>query len=197
MLHGAAGGLGLKARSTKVTAARTLFPFTRASSAGLTGKRVIGCLRSEATSFMTPRQTEQRSEPAGPRSRVPGGIAKGAGQAAPFGSPEKAKGEQESGVVSEPTVRCCWPHGHGMPWPYTRGVSLPPVSYAEHRSHRQTLLQAKKAQHPVLRLSRLSRQQTYLPISASTSAMRAFSVAISAQRSVAWPTLRPALKALP
>ena len=26
---------------------------------------------------MTPRQAEQRSEPAGPRSRVPGGIAKG------------------------------------------------------------------------------------------------------------------------
>ena len=26
---------------------------------------------------MTPRQPEQRSEPEGPRSRVPGGIAKG------------------------------------------------------------------------------------------------------------------------
>ena len=111
------GGLGLKARSTKVTAARTLFPFTRASSAGLTGKRVIGCLRSEATSFMTPRQTEQRSEPEGPRSRVPGGIAKGGRASGPPWLAVKAKGEQESGVVSEPTVRCCWPHGHGMPWP--------------------------------------------------------------------------------
>ena len=59
------------------------------------------------------------------------------------------------------------------------------------------LTQQKKAQHSVLRLSRLSRQQTHLPISASTSAIPAFSVAIFGQRSVAWPTLRPALKALP
>ena len=58
-------------------------PFTRASSAGLTGKRVIGCLRSVATSFMTPRQPEQRSEPEGPRSRVPRGIAKGGWASSP------------------------------------------------------------------------------------------------------------------
>ena len=43
-------------------------PFTRASSAGLTGKRVVGCLRSVATSFTTPRQAEQRSDPEGPCS---------------------------------------------------------------------------------------------------------------------------------
>ena len=59
-------------------------PFTRASSAGLAGKRVAACLRGAAPSSATPRRPEQRSEPEGPRSRVPGGIAKGAGQAAPL-----------------------------------------------------------------------------------------------------------------
>ena len=58
-------------------------PFTRASSAGLTGKRVIGCLRLEEPSFMTPRQPEQRSEPEGPRSRVPRGIVKGGWASSP------------------------------------------------------------------------------------------------------------------
>ena len=38
-----------------------------------------------------PRQAEQRSEPEGPRSRVPRGIAKGAGQAAPLWLAVKAK----------------------------------------------------------------------------------------------------------
>ena len=67
-------------------------PFTRASSAGLTGKRVIGCLRLEEPSFMTPRQPEQRSEPEGPRSRVPGGIAKGGRASGPLWLAVKAKG---------------------------------------------------------------------------------------------------------
>ena len=78
--------------SQGVKTARTHSPFTRASSAGLTGKRVIGCLRSEATSFMTPRQAEQRSEPEGPRSRVPGGIAKGGRASGPLWLAVKAKG---------------------------------------------------------------------------------------------------------
>ena len=52
-------------------------PFTRASSAGPAGKRVAACLRGAAPSSATPRRPEQRSEPEGPRSRVPGGIAKG------------------------------------------------------------------------------------------------------------------------
>ena len=43
-------------------------PSAWASSAGLTGKRVVGCLRSVATSFTTPRQAEQRSDPEGPCS---------------------------------------------------------------------------------------------------------------------------------
>ena len=79
-------------------------PFTRASSAGLTGKRVIGCLRSEATSFMTPRQAEQRSEPAGPRSRVPGGIAKGGRASGPPWLAVKAKSglSDSTKVATEP-----------------------------------------------------------------------------------------------
>ena len=81
--------------------ARTPVPFTRASSAGLAGKRAAACLRLVEPSSADPRQTEQRSEPEGPRSRVPGGIAKGAGQAAPFGSPEKAKGEQDGAANAE------------------------------------------------------------------------------------------------
>ena len=56
------------ASQPKVKRARTKSPFTRASSAGLTGKRVVGCLRSVATSFTTPRQAEQRSDPEGPCS---------------------------------------------------------------------------------------------------------------------------------
>ena len=51
-------------------------PFTRASSAGLTGKRAAACLRLAEPSSADPRQTEQRSDPEGPRSRVPRGIAK-------------------------------------------------------------------------------------------------------------------------
>jgi len=59
-------------------------PFTRASSAGLAGKRVAACLRGAAPSSATPRRPEQRSEPEGPRSRVPGGIAKGGRASGPL-----------------------------------------------------------------------------------------------------------------
>ena len=72
----------------RVECARPQIPFMRASSAGLAGRRAAACLRLAEPSSAAPRQTEQRSEPAGPRSRVPRGIAKGgAGQAAPLGSP--------------------------------------------------------------------------------------------------------------
>ena len=81
--------------------ARCHSPFTRASSAGLTGKRVIGCLRSEATSFMTPRQAEQRSEPEGPRSRVPGGIAKGGWASSPPWLAVKAKNCFNNSTIPE------------------------------------------------------------------------------------------------
>ena len=84
------GGFGLHALMAEW--ARELVPFTRASSAGLTGKRVIGCLRLVEPSFMTPRQPEQRSEPEGPRSRVPGGIAKGGRASGPLWLAVKAKG---------------------------------------------------------------------------------------------------------
>ena len=99
--------------NTNVAHARTRVPFTRASSAGLAGKRVIGCLRSVATSFMTPRQTEQRSGPEGPRSRVPGGIQ---GSANPFPTPSasaqacrcKARCAANSGSIGKQrnAVRC-------------------------------------------------------------------------------------------
>jgi len=54
-------------------------PFTRASSAGLTRKRVIGCLRLEEPSFMTtsPATPVQPSNAANPKGRVvgcPGGF---------------------------------------------------------------------------------------------------------------------------
>jgi len=78
-----AGLLCLKPNARMVKCAPGFVPFTRASSAGLTGKRVIGCLRLEEPSFMTPRQAEQRSEPEGPRSRVPRGIAKGGWASSP------------------------------------------------------------------------------------------------------------------
>ena len=41
---------------------------------------------------MTPRQPEQRSEPEGPPSRVPGGIAKGGRASGPLWLAVKAKG---------------------------------------------------------------------------------------------------------
>ena len=49
-------------------------PFTRASSGGLAGKRAAVCLRLAEPSSADPRQAEQRSEPEGPRSRVPRGF---------------------------------------------------------------------------------------------------------------------------
>ena len=66
-------------------------PFTRASSAGLAGKRAVGCLRGVAPSFTAPRQTEQRSEPEGPRSRGGLGGAGGNGHAFP---PARREGEK-------------------------------------------------------------------------------------------------------
>ena len=66
-------------------------PFTRASSAGLAGKRTAACLRLEEPSSAGPCQAEQRSEPAGPRSRVPGGIAKGGRASGPLWLAVKAK----------------------------------------------------------------------------------------------------------
>ncbi|MBB52625.1 MAG: hypothetical protein CMK88_18160 [Pseudomonadales bacterium] len=86
------------ASQPKVKRARTKSPFTRASSAGLTGKRAVGCLRRKAPSFTAPRQTEQRSEPEGPRSRVPGGIAKGGRASGPLWLAEKAKGGLADGA---------------------------------------------------------------------------------------------------
>jgi len=59
-------------------------PFTRASSTGLAGKRTAACLRLEEPSSAGPCQAEQRSEPEGPRSRVPGGIAKGGRASGPL-----------------------------------------------------------------------------------------------------------------
>ena len=75
-----------------VKTARTHSPFTRASSAGLAGKRTAACLRLEEPSSAGPCQTEQRSEPEGPRSRVPGGIAKGGRASGPPWLAVKAKG---------------------------------------------------------------------------------------------------------
>ena len=119
---------------TSVAHARTRVPFTRASSAGLAGKRVIGCLRSVATSFMTPRQTEQRSGPEGPRSRVPGGIAKG-GWAS---SPPWLAGEGERRVARRhewlAAVRCWRRRGHGMPCRYENGEAVRNGRRAPHRS---------------------------------------------------------------
>ena len=40
---------------------------------------------AEPPSFVAPRQIEQRSEPEGPRSRVPRGIAKGGWASSPGG----------------------------------------------------------------------------------------------------------------
>ena len=67
-------------------------PFTRASSAGLAGNRTAACLRLAEPSSAGPCQTEQRSEPEGPRSRVPGGIAKGGRASGPPWLAVKAKG---------------------------------------------------------------------------------------------------------
>jgi len=66
-----------------VKTARTHSPFTRASSAGLAGKRTAACLRLEEPSSAGPCQAEQRSEPAGPRSRVPGGSPRGGWASSP------------------------------------------------------------------------------------------------------------------
>jgi len=80
----------------RVECARPQFPFTRVSSAGLAGRRAAACLRLAEPSSAAPRQAEQRSEPVGPRSRVPRGIAKG-GWAS---SPPWLAGVGETGTLS-------------------------------------------------------------------------------------------------
>ena len=84
---------GYLQKTRTVECAPGFVPFTRASSAGLTGKRAAGCLRREAPSFTAPRQTEQRSVPEGPRSRVPRGIQ---GSANPFHMPSGAQAGPQS-----------------------------------------------------------------------------------------------------
>ncbi len=94
--------------------ARPQIPFTRASSAGLAGKRAVACLRLAEPSSAAPRQTEQRSEPVGPRSRVPRGIAKGGWASSPpwlAGEGERPVGrqrnvEQRCGVGGSPGTAC-------------------------------------------------------------------------------------------
>ncbi|WP_229744521.1 hypothetical protein, partial [Halopseudomonas oceani] len=59
---------------------------------------------------MTPRQPEQRSEPEGPRSRVPGGIAKG-GWASSLGGFKQSMQHvifvlPEDGVLHDQTNLC-------------------------------------------------------------------------------------------
>ena len=76
----------------RVECARPQIPFMRASSAGLAGRRAAACLRLAEPSSAGPRQAEQRSVPAGPRSRVPGGIAKGGWASSPPWLAVKAKG---------------------------------------------------------------------------------------------------------
>jgi len=71
------GAQGTSFHHLMLECALIVVPFTRASSAGLAGKRAAACLRLEEPSSADPRQAEQRSEPEGPRSRVPRGIAKG------------------------------------------------------------------------------------------------------------------------
>ena len=71
--------------------ARTPVPFTRASSAGLAGKRAAACLRLEEQSSADPRRAEQRSRPEGPRSRGALGVVRGNGQAFPL---TRRKGEK-------------------------------------------------------------------------------------------------------
>ena len=75
----------------RVECARPQIPFMRASSAGLAGRRAAACLRLAEPSSAGPRQAEQRSEPEGPRSRVPGGIAKGGWASSPPWLAVKAK----------------------------------------------------------------------------------------------------------
>ena len=109
-------------------------PFTRASSAGLAGNRTAACLRLAEPSSAGPCQAEQRSVPAGPRSRVPGGIAKG-GWAS---SPPWLAGEGERRVARRhewlAAVRCWRRRGHGMPCRYENGEAVRNGRRAPHRS---------------------------------------------------------------
>jgi len=82
-------------------------------SAGLAGNRTAACLRLAEPSSAGPCQAEQRSEPEGPRSRVPGGIQ---GSANPFHTPSasaqacrcKARCVANSGSIGKQrnAVRC-------------------------------------------------------------------------------------------
>ncbi len=110
-----------------VECASGLVPFTRASSAGLAGRRTAACLRSVATSSAGPRQTEQRSEPAGPRSRVPGGLLRGAGQAVPLGSPGKAKNEDRGNSANSSATRIISSQLQHYPCPPRTAEQRPPT----------------------------------------------------------------------
>ena len=70
---------GYLQKTRTVECAPGFVPFTRASSAGLTGKRVIGCLRLEEPSFMAhlAGHPDKSSNAANPKGRVvgcPGGF---------------------------------------------------------------------------------------------------------------------------
>ena len=80
----------------RVECARPQIPFMRASSAGLAGRRAAACLRLAEPSSAGPRQAEQRSEPEGPRSRVPRGIAKGGWASSPPWLAGKAKSGRQA-----------------------------------------------------------------------------------------------------
>ena len=84
-------------------------PFTRASSAGLAGNRTAACLRLAEPSSAGPCQTEQRSEPEGPRSRVPGGIAKGGRASGPPWLAAKAKSGFSGSAMQELTALLVFP----------------------------------------------------------------------------------------
>ena len=95
----------------RVECARPQFPFTRASSAGLAGERTAACLRlaepsSAGTSPATPARPSNAANPKGRVVGCPGGSLRGAGQAAPLGSPGRRKAwEQSAGSLAETTLR--------------------------------------------------------------------------------------------
>ena len=63
-------------------------PFTRASSADLSGKRATGCLRGRSPRVLwLPDKSSNAANPQGRVVGCPGGLLRGAGQAAPLGSP--------------------------------------------------------------------------------------------------------------
>ena len=67
-------------------------PFTRASSADLSGKRATGCLRGRSPRVLwLPDKSSNAANPQGRVVGCPGGLLRGAGQAAPLGSPGRRK----------------------------------------------------------------------------------------------------------